>query len=350
MQERIYGMKIIKTIMTIITLLFSITFIVFSDKIAECIINSIYLCINVIIPSMFTFMLISTYIISSGIYKQIFHPLYLIFRNIVKLDEELFSIFCLSLIGGYPIGIKLLNENISQNKNFHEIYNKTLIFCYCISPTFAITMIGFGLYKSFEVGLIIYLSNVISCTITAIIATNRFNLHTKLKEKTKRYGLIETVKSTSSSLLVICTIIVTFNIGITAIEELISAIGLSLPVQLKAFLEISNILKLKEANLASLPHISARASTGGVCVFFQCLSIAGDKIKFKYFLFGRIIIAILSFIITKLILNIFNIYIPVSSSDMTFCFEFNTQRVLLVLLMLMSIFLMKKSEKKFKKG
>lgn len=344
-------MKIIKkTIITIVTLLFSIVFIIFSDKISNSIVNSIYLCIEVIIPSMFTFMLISTYIISSGIYKHIFHPLYIILKNIIQLDEELFSIFCLSLIGGYPIGIKLLNENISQNKNFHEIYNKTLLFCYCISPTFAITMIGFGLYRSFEAGLIIYLSNVISCIIISIIVTNRFPLRTKLKEKTKHYGLIESVKSTSSSLFVISTIIVTFNTGITAIEELISVFSLSFPVQLKAFLEISNILKLKEANIASLPYVSALASTGGICVFFQCFSIAGNKLKIKNFLLGRIIVAIFSFIITKLIIKIFNIYIPVLSSDMSYRFEFNTQKVLLAVLMLMSVFLMKKNEKIFKKG
>ena len=84
--------------------------VVFPKETADSTVNSINVCINSIIPSMFAFMVITTYIQDSGAYRFLFRPVMPLLKRIIRADERLLSIFLLSLIGGYPVGIKLLKE------------------------------------------------------------------------------------------------------------------------------------------------------------------------------------------------------------------------------------------------
>lgn len=344
------AVKILKIISIII---FALISAICSEKISESIVTSINICINVIIPSMFIFMVISTYILSSGLYKVIFSPFYYILKKILRLDNELFSVFLLSLIGGYPIGIKLLSELISQNKNYSAIAEKSSGFLYCISPSFAITMLGLGLYRSFEAGMIIYLSNVISCFLTAIICSRVFDL--KLADNnmitTSYSGIIDAVNSSSKTLLKICSIIVFFNSIITVFECLLNYSGFELPETIKSILEISNILRIKEISVSSLPLVSALASFGGICVLIQCLALVKGRYSLKYFFLLRFFNAVLSFLITHIIMNTTEISVPAfAANNKISVFNFSHQGSACVFLLIMFIIFMQKSEKNFKKG
>jgi len=335
---------------SIVILIISIIMLIFPKEILESTVESINNCINIIIPSMFSFMVISTYIISSGLYDFIFNPIYIITKRIIKLDKCLFSIFCLSLIGGYPVGIKLLKEVIAQNKNYSEICSTLSAFCYCISPTFSITMIGIGLFNNAEAGLIIYISNLLACVIIAIFQSNRYNLKINNIKLNQKGGIVYSVNSSANVLLKICSTIVIFNVIITVIEDLFSLINVELSIFLKSILEISNVVYLPDTNIFILPIISAIASMGGICVLFQSFSLIGTDFPTSKFLLSRIPCAALSFLITKLLLLFWNISIPAVTENKKYIFELNTNRVILVLLLIMCIILLQKNEKILKKG
>lgn len=343
--------KLNKYLRIIILIFICSLLIIFSKEIAESAILSIESCINIIIPSMFAFMVISTYIMSSDIYRFIFTPLFVLFNHIIKLNKSLFSVFCLSLIGGYPIGIKLLKEIISQNKNYSEISAVMSTFCYCISPTFAITMIGLGLYNNAEVGVIIYISNAAACIIMAVIQSRRHNL-IKIRDIdiVQKGGIIYSVNSSANTLYKICSIIVIFNILLTAIESFFSLFQVEIPIIIKAFTEISNIVKLENPNVSALPLISAISSIGGLCVLFQCFSLIGNDFSPKAFLLSRLPCALISFLITAIMLSFWDISVPVFSENRNYSFELSSNRVILVLLLIMCVILLQKSEKNFKKG
>ena len=345
--------SVIKVVKIISIIFFALIAAICSEKISESIVYSINVCINVIIPSMFIFMVISTYILSSGLYKVIFSPLYYILKKILKLDRELFSVFLLSLIGGYPIGIKLLNELISQNKNYSAIAEKSSGFLYCISPSFAITMLGLGLYGSVEAGMIIYLSNVISCFLTAVLCSRIYDL--KLTDKnaiTAAYGgITDAINSSSKTLLKICSIIVFFNSIITAFECVLNYSGLELPVIIKSILEISNILRINGISVTSLPFVSSLASFGGICVLIQCLSLVKGRYSLKKFFLLRFFNAVVSFLITQIIINTTEISVPAfAANNEISVFNFSHQGSACVFLLIMFIIFMQKSEKNFKKG
>ncbi len=349
-------MKQIKKIFIVILIIaFSAGIIIFSDKISSSIFQSINICLEVIIPSTFIFMVLSSYILSSGLYVFLFRPLYYPVERIIKADRYIISVFLLSLIGGYPVGFKLLRDTIAENKNYSAIAPFCATFCYCISPSFAVAMLGLGLFRNIEAGLIIYFSNVITCFVIGIFygKTHQLTVITEKNNKPLSCNgkLTDSINSSVISLVKMCSVIIFFNSVITVFECFCDKIMIPLPSILKAVLEISNILKLETLSPSALPYVSALASLGGVCVIFQCKSLIDKSFSLKPFLLSRFFASIISFAATKLIMLFWDISIPSSHfGSNSYIFNFNTNKGATVFLLIMCIILMQKSEKNLKKG
>ena len=344
--------KIKKLIRVIFVVFFSVLVVVYSFEIKDSIISSIGICINVIIPSMFIFMVISTYILSSDLHTVIFKPVIFVINKITGYDRDIISIFLLSLIGGYPIGIKLTNELIAQNKSYSAIADKFIPFCYCISPTFAVTMLGISLYGSIVPGIIIYISNVFSCILIAFVYSKIYNIEVKNKKinSGSNGGIIDSINSSAVTLFKICVIIIFFNTIITVIETLLFQSGIVIPDWLKALLEISNILKIENISISTLPFVAGLASFGGICVILQCISLINGRYSIKPFIITRIISSVLSFYFSKLLIHMNDIYIPAYSINKHTLFSISTDKISTIFLIIMFIILMQKNEKNLKKG
>lgn len=339
---------------TVILLLLLTLFLVFPKQMADSISESINVCLDIIIPSMFVFMVLSSYIIDQGIYRVIISPVYYLLKWLLPLNKELFSIFILSLIGGYPTGIKLLQERIAENKNYHEIYERMAGACYCVSPVFAINIIGYGIYSSMEAGIIVYISNVLACFITAIITARKIsritdkNFFMEVSEHNSK-GMLFCINSASKALLIICTVIICFNSGIKVIDCLITYFQIEIPEILAGFLEISNLIKLSSASPAYLPAFSMISSFGGVCVLAQTAALAGKEFSLRYFYIGRVFCGVLSAIITYIIMNAWEISLGSSSGTKAYTYVFNQNKLVVIMLIIMCTIIFIKSEKIFKK-
>lgn len=280
--------------------------------------QSVENCMTIIIPSLFALMFISGFILSSGIGVFVLKPLYFISRFWFKGDNYLFTAFSLSLIGGYPVGIKLLSDLSTYNKNYSAIGSKYLSFCYCPSPTFVIGVAGLGLFSSYDAGMLIYVSNVLAC-ITVAIAVNLFmkrkeshsvNRKTNISLKTAT----STINSTVKALSIICASIILFNIIISLLNNVLTRNWI---VDLfNAAFEISNIAMLK-SDYSLLPLYSALFSTGGLCIMFQTCALATKSISLKYFFIARIPTAALSAVYCYIINGFFDVSVTASLSVST---------------------------------
>ncbi len=341
MKRFIISVKVFCSVTMIILLL------IFPKSASQSVSDSIQVCLGTIIPSMFAFMAISTFIINEGLHSVIFRPLYFLLHRVIRLDQSTFAIFCLSLIGGYPVGIKLLKDRIRLDENYRKIAENSAMFCYCISPSFAVTMIGLGIFSSAEAGMIVYLSNVAACITVAIFFGKNNGISDKICSKTKS-GMIYAVQSSALSLFTVCTVIVAFNVILSMCSELFKTAGVTLEPSVLGFFEISNLLKMT-SDLNMLPLISAISSFGGICVLVQCTAICGGALSLKRFLISRIPIAFLSGIYCAVFLQLFDISIPASGA-VHYTFEFNANQIVLPLLMEMNIILFNKKIKNLRKG
>lgn len=297
-----------------------------SGTATESIQSSINICLNVIIPSLFGFMILSSIIMNSGIYRYIFKPLLFVLKPLLHLNDELLSVFLLSLVGGYPVGISMLSDLQKSGRYDKALLERMSAYCYCTSPAFAVGIIGIAVFQSHTIGLIIYCCNAISCIILAIffnmknkknITINNTNIHFDANT------ILNSITTSSYSLYKICIIIIFFNLGISFFDFL----GLfsftknqSIIVSIKSLLEISNITKL-DKNYLLLPIISAISSFGGFCIIFQCVAI-GRGIKLKKMLAARIPAALLSGFMMYLYIilfdfpyEVFNYQVNFSSSN-----------------------------------
>ena len=324
----------------------------YPSQIAESNVNSINVCINSIIPSMFAFMVISTYIQTSGIYTVLFRPALFIMRKLIKADDSMLSVFLLSLFGGYPIGVTLLSEMIAQNKNSPAINNTASTaasFCYCISPTFALIMLGQGVLGSTSAGAIIYISNILSCLTMGVIVSRISALDTGMSITNQQSSITDSINSATRSLLVICTVIIAFNTLLTCADCFLSEFGITIPTLLMGVFEISNLLKIDSVSVNLIPLISAIASTGGICVLLQCMAIAGKSFQLGKFLIFRIPCSVMSAIYARIILCFTDISVEASSVSANYSYSFSANKIIVPVLIAMCIIIFYKTNKNTKK-
>lgn len=280
-------------------------------------------CLSVIIPSLFAFMVFSRIVIKSGIADTALFPLYKLSSFWFKGSRRDFSILILSLIGGYPVGISLLKEEIAYNKNYTAIAEKMLCFCYCGSPSFIIQIAGLSVLGSAKAGLIVYASNVLACLTMAVflnIFTIPKNPHCEANVPDPKITLVDLTDSISSAvkaLSVICGTIIAFNIILELLNymgamELLSTFGLDRTAA--AAFEISNISVFKGRDGTILPLLSGLTSFGGLCIIIQTAALSNGKIPLKKFMLSRIPTALLSSLYSYFILKLFPVaveaYLP----------------------------------------
>lgn len=286
-----------------------ILLIIDSKQVIETTQHSVTVCLSVIIPSLFAFMVISQIMISAGIADILFFPLYKISSFWFKGNRRQFSIFLLSLIGGYPVGIRLLKELIAYNKKYTAIAEKMLCYCYCGSPAFIIQIAGLSIFGSAEAGLIVYISNAAACLIMAV-AINLLSKRADIEESSPSTKIsLETVTSsiekTVKALGVICGTILAFNIFLELMEY-IGFIGILESIGLEklacAAFEISNLSLFQGNNYSLLPIFAAITSFGGFCIIVQTAALSEGIIPLKKFILSRIPAAILSVAVCRFLM------------------------------------------------
>lgn len=317
------------TILGALIMFFLILLLIFDTKgIMTAVYSSVFICLEVIIPSLFAFMVLSSLILSTNLYKIIFKPLIIIFKLILKITEHESGIFILSLIGGYPVGAKLIQQAVKNGTITQKSAQKMINYCFASGPSFITGIVGVGVFGNVKTGLILYFSNIIASLILAFI----LNINHKQCNSKSAYNisftadkLIYSITSSAQVLFEICAMIVGFSVINRVISYLpFELLGNALNVD-KEFLqalifsisEISNIRSFS-ANVVFLPLISALLSFGGICVLMQVKSILGQNIRVRNFVIIRAFGAIISGAVTFVYIKIANPVLTVSNHRIDF--------------------------------
>ncbi|MCL1832147.1 MAG: hypothetical protein FWG45_04450 [Oscillospiraceae bacterium] len=229
--------------------------------------QTVTLCLNTIIPSLFAFLALSTFVISSGLVR----------------GEA--AIVLLSLVGGYPVGAKLLADRVDTDSAYAKRAERMLMYCYCGSPAFLLTLVG-------KLGLYVWLSNVAACLIFAVF-TRLFGKHERVREPVKAVRvsgdvLISSVTGAGIALCRICLMMLAFAVVLRVLEFV--GLMLILPDYAYAVAEITHVIHLN----AHPAVLAALTSLGGLCVMLQTSAIVGGRFKRGLFLLARLPIAALS--------------------------------------------------------
>ncbi len=264
-----------------------------SGAVSHAVQSAAAMCLEVIIPSLFAFTVLSVYLQSSGLYRMVLRPLIKPLSRLLRLDEELCAVFILGNIGGYPVGARLLSGLCQQNRLSPKNAGRLLCCCYGSGPSFIISVVGNRVFGSTATGAVLFGACFLSSLIIAAVVCRRGErIHLKAKEAAcdlSAQCFISSVMSGARVMFTVCAMIVVFSAAMAMVG--ISTDGGN---PAAALLEISRIGALNPNGIAALPICAALLSFGGVCVILQITAIGSGKLPLKAFLLSRLPAAAIS--------------------------------------------------------
>lgn len=304
-----FGKSKIALIWTVVLGCFGILF-VFSEECKDGVLNGILLCLGVLVPSLFPFFILASFIAESHIIDLItpvFNP---IAKILLGLRGVCFVPLLMSLIGGYPVGAKT-TATLYHNKSISKTEAERLAVICCFSgPGFLITFVGTSLLFSKESGIILLLSQIISSVILCIISRFIYGKVSDVavikapKAITISEALVNSVNSAVKSTAGMCGFVIAFAVICNVITKGLGAESFLCNTAV-AILEISSGVNLL-AQEVGLEIVSALTAFGGLCVHLQIFrelkGVPFSKLRFYIF---RLIQSAVCLLSTKLLLLAF---------------------------------------------
>ena len=305
-----------KTITLSLTLIFVCLFIfsmlAFPQSAKEGAIKGILLCSKVIIPSLFPFTFCVIMIIKSNI-TQLLNCKINKYKYLNNLNTDTAIVFFLSLIGGYPIGAKLIDELYSEGK-ISKMKAHIMQYC-CVNagPAFIVLFVGNNIYHSAKAGYILLFSHIFSSFLFFVLFSFKKESNVQKYKNAKLPPLselfVESVSSASQTVFSICSYVILFS----TVNEII----IHLSSKLKALTVISYLLEVTVGvnNTKNIYLTAFLLGFAGISIWLQIYSVSKNAgINLKYFVLFRVFHGVLSAIITYILVKIFKPYIYVIST------------------------------------
>ena len=143
-----------------------VAFLVFGQKLALCVNNSLILCAKRLIPSLFPLMIASRLLLSSGAGAFIGKILKKPCRCLLGLSEGGSFAFLMGLICGFPIGAVSANSLYEKGVISYDELSVLIVSSSIPSFGFVVGVIGSGVLGSRRLGVILYVCAVLSAIIT----------------------------------------------------------------------------------------------------------------------------------------------------------------------------------------
>lgn len=264
---------------------------------------------TVLIPSLFTFTVLSVFLINSQTLRFLERPLSVISRALFRSNSP--TALLMSFIGGFPVGAKLLSEEYKNGCITENELNARLCCGVNPGPAFVITAVGCGMLKSAGMGTVLFAAVTGASVMNGIIFSRALKI-SPIQKAHKRSNtthltscFVESVYSSSISMLQIAAFTVLFSVIIYILKEI--NLGDSFFIAAAAILEVTTGTSV--AITFPLPVIAAVIGFGGLSVHFQVLSaLSKAPVNLKVFFTSRISHGAMSFLFAKLLL----IFVPIS--------------------------------------
>lgn len=208
--------------------------------------------------------------------------------------------FVLSLVGGYPAGLKLISD-LERKEQLTPAQAQILsAFCFNSGPAFLITVVGKNIFGSTKAGVALFLSGSIAAILCAAIATRKGQpsaaSEIPAQPVSLSNALVSSVEKAARAVGSAAIWICLFQGLVYGLENCFG----TLPDEIKIFLEVTTGCAVC-AEKRSLPLASAACAFGGFCVHCQILPIIKEaKIKYRYFFKYRLLHSALSYFLTSL--------------------------------------------------
>lgn len=250
---------------------------------------------GLLIPSLFPFMVISSFLIRSGIFDCFGRLTAPLLRRLFRLPGEAAPAVLLSFIGGFPVGAKCVRLLLDEGKINVSQAERMMLFCVCSGPAFLITGVGTIMLHDTGAGFLLYFSQLISGLLLGILSgfisgeEKEEPFYAPEPHDTDIIGhFVLACSDAAASVLSLASMVVVFAVvlelskqsGLSVlICDMLQFLGMDYSEAAAAFpvlLEVTAGCKTVTETGGSLCILAFATGFGGMCVHFQIFSILGD--------------------------------------------------------------------------
>ncbi|MBR5234285.1 MAG: hypothetical protein IKW03_08755 [Clostridia bacterium] len=297
--------------------------------------QGVNICLDVLVPSLFPFMILSSFAVKYGIFSGGEGKCARLFTKITGLPFSVFPAIFFGFTGGYPVGMSVAAELYENGVIDRKTALRLSSFCVNAGPAFIITAVGTMIFGSSEAGFKLFFCVSTASVITGIIISffikseETYSVRNPCKQSFSDV-FTGAVESSCKKMFVMCGWVLLFS----CFSGIIGKYGRG---QLSAlwgvFGEVTAGVRSAEKT-GGLPLTAACISSGGLCVMCQLLpSMKKCGAGLREYLTFRILNSVISYVLMKIIL----IISPVSVETFSYeCIPLGTGNVLSSVLLLVT--------------
>ncbi len=184
--------------------------------------DGVQLCLNVILPSLFPFFVLSTLCVDLGMIGALGKLMQPLMAPLFRVSGCCAGAFLLGIIGGYPVGARTAIALYESGQCSKDEAERLLSFCNNSGPAFILGVVGAGIFSSSKAGLWLYGAHVAASILVGIlfrfygkgtITTSKPSVQTT-ESRNLTVIFIEAVKNAFSATLNICAFVIFFTVVI----------------------------------------------------------------------------------------------------------------------------------------
>lgn len=310
--------KIISILIVVTLLVIAVCFLVYSNQVMKSVLFSFSIWKNNLFPALFPFFVLSELLVQYGFVDFLGELCKKFMNKFFHLPGECAFVLAMSMVSGFPSGAKYTKELVQKKIITEEEGSRLITFTHFSNPLFIMGSIAITFLNNKTIGLLILLSHFLANFILGIIFRPKqkskekehasikkalYQIHKKRINNPLTFGQIlsQTIINTLHTLFLMLGV-VTFFLIITTLLQNILPFNSFEKTLLSGIFEMTQGVKFASVLPITLFQkgllITSFLSFGGLSVHMQVISIISDtKIKYKYFLFSRILHAFLGILI-----------------------------------------------------
>lgn len=255
---------------------------------AEAVRQAMQLCAGSVIPSLFPFLVLSSLAVNSS--PSPGPSFSTLLGRCLGCSPTGAKVFLLSLLGGYPVGPRLMGQLVRQGELSHREAEHLLLFCNNAGPAFVLGFVGLGLLGSLRAGVWLYLLHALSALLIALLFRPRqpFSSPAQSRALSPSFSqeLVEAITSAGSAMVQVCAFITFFY---TALHLLTQRTGIAHPLAL-GFVELTCGLTRLTPTRAGFVMAAGLLGWGGLSVHAQtAAALDGTGVSARNHLLGKLL-------------------------------------------------------------
>ena len=291
----------------------------FSGQCAQGAKRGLSFCGNILIPSIFPFLVLSVFVVKSGVSKALSRLLDPVTKRLFRLPGSAGATVLIGLTGGYPSGARGIKALLDSGEITQKQARRMLCFTVGAGPAFVISVTGSGLLGSVQTGIILFISQLSAALVLGILV----GLFARGEEAPAEArggassasmpvssALVEAASDGASSMISMCSFVILFSALLVILDQsgISSFLKEVFSSLVPVLLEVTTGSTAAASAGAGAPFLSFALGWAGLCVDFQIFSMLRSVSFSKaVFLLFRLFHGLLSALFTVIGLHFFPI-------------------------------------------